>query len=101
MELGQSIPIIDQVFYITSHRNTGAAWGILAGSDVVFLHHNNGVDYWYCLLHTALCKRTKASRRRSRFMLGGAIGNFIDRVFRQEVVDFIHVTIVNYQLSDI
>lgn len=29
-------------------------------------------------------------------MLGGAVGNFIDRVFRQEVVDFIHVTIVNY-----
>lgn len=29
-------------------------------------------------------------------MLGGAIGNFIDRAVRQEVVDFIHVIIVNY-----
>ena len=29
-------------------------------------------------------------------MLGGAIGNFIDRVFRQEVVDFIHMYIFSY-----
>lgn len=29
MELGTSIPIIDNVLYITSHRNRGAAWGIL------------------------------------------------------------------------
>lgn len=29
-------------------------------------------------------------------ILGGAIGNFIDRVFRQEVVDFIHVYIFSY-----
>ena len=29
-------------------------------------------------------------------MLGGAIGNFIDRVFRQEVVDFIHTYIFSY-----
>ncbi len=30
------------------------------------------------------------------FILGGAIGNFIDRVFRQEVVDFIHTYIFGY-----
>ena len=29
-------------------------------------------------------------------MLGGAIGNFIDRVFRQEVVDFVHIYIFSY-----
>jgi signal peptidase II len=29
-------------------------------------------------------------------MLGGAIGNFIDRVFRKEVVDFIHTYIGTY-----
>jgi signal peptidase II len=30
------------------------------------------------------------------FMLGGAIGNFIDRVVRKEVVDFIHTFIFGY-----
>jgi signal peptidase II len=29
-------------------------------------------------------------------MLGGAIGNFIDRLFRKEVVDFIHTYIFGY-----
>ena len=29
-------------------------------------------------------------------ILGGAIGNFIDRLFRQEVVDFFHVYIFSY-----
>ena len=29
-------------------------------------------------------------------MLGGAIGNFIDRVIRKEVVDFVHTYIFNY-----
>lgn len=70
--------------------------GDISGSNVVFLPHNNRCYYWYCLLHTALYKGTKASCVALGLMLGGAIGNFIDRAVRQEVVDFIHVIIVNY-----
>ncbi|MGN9865640.1 signal peptidase II [Bacillus swezeyi] len=96
MEYGESIPVLDGFFQITSHRNTGAAWGILEGQMWFFYIITTvviiGIVYYIqkhakgqVLLGTAL-----------GLMLGGAMGNFIDRVVRQEVVDFIHVTIVNY-----
>ena len=36
MTIGQSISIIDHFLYITSHRNEGAAWGILQGKMLFF-----------------------------------------------------------------
>ena len=36
MTLGQSISVIDNFLYITSHRNEGAAWGILQGKMIFF-----------------------------------------------------------------
>jgi signal peptidase II len=96
MEFGESIPIIKDVFYITSHRNEGAAWGILQGQMwlfyVITLIVVIGIIYYLqkyakdkVLLGVSL-----------GFMLGGAIGNFIDRLFRKQVVDFIHTYIFGY-----
>ncbi|MCY1029535.1 signal peptidase II, partial [Mammaliicoccus sciuri] len=31
LEVGESIKVISNFLYITSHRNQGAAWGILQG----------------------------------------------------------------------
>ncbi|WP_394232590.1 signal peptidase II [Niallia oryzisoli] len=90
MELGERITVIDNFLYITSHRNRGAAWGILQG------------QMWFFYVITvvviiAIIYYLKKSEKESplfkfslALMLGGAIGNFIDRVVRQEVVDFIH-----------
>ncbi len=36
MQFGESITIIENVLYITSHRNSGAAWGILQGQMWLF-----------------------------------------------------------------
>ncbi|MDP4162722.1 MAG: signal peptidase II [Bacillota bacterium] len=96
MHFGDSITVIQDFFYITSHRNRGAAWGILQGQMWLFygitLIVICGIVYYIqkgtkgkALLGTSLA-----------FMLGGAIGNFIDRVFRKEVVDFIHTFIFGY-----
>jgi len=96
MYLGESIPVIDDFLYITSHRNRGAAWGILQGQMwffyvitiiviVAIIYYIQKVAKGKLLLGTSLA-----------LMLGGAIGNFIDRVVRKEVVDFIHTYIFSY-----
>ena len=95
MELGTSIPIIDNVLYITSHRNRGAAWGILE-NKMWFFYIITVVCSVYCILYEKYAKTDRLLGISLGLILGGAIGNFIDRVFRQEVVDFIHVYIFSY-----
>lgn len=51
MEIGESIPIIEQVLHITSHRNMGAAFGILQGQMWLFFYRNCGRCRRNHLLH--------------------------------------------------
>ncbi|MEN1934406.1 lipoprotein signal peptidase LspA [Paenibacillus sp. 102] len=96
MELGTSIPIIDNVLYITSHRNRGAAWGILE-NQMWFFYIITVVFVGFIVFYMKKYAKTdKLLGISLGLILGGAIGNFIDRVFRQEVVDFIHVYIFSY-----
>ncbi|GGB57163.1 signal peptidase II [Fictibacillus barbaricus] len=95
MELGQSISIIDQVFYITSHRNRGAAFGILQDQRYFFIIITIivvGAVIYYLQKHAhdTLLKTALA------LVLGGAVGNFIDRLLHGEVVDFLDVKIGSY-----
>ncbi|MGG0656022.1 signal peptidase II [Rummeliibacillus pycnus] len=98
MNYGESITLIDPYFGLYSHRNRGAAWGMLQGQFWLFalvtLIVIVGIIYYF----------HKESKGKPMFqvslmlLLGGAIGNFIDRIFRGEVVDFVHVIIpvINY-----
>jgi signal peptidase II len=95
MDLGQSIPVIDQVLYITSHRNRGAAFGILQDQRYFFIIITIivvGAVIYYLQKHATdrLLKTALA------LVLGGALGNFIDRLLRGEVVDFVDVYIGSY-----
>ncbi len=96
MELGTSIPIIDNVLYITSHRNRGAAWGILENKMWFFYIITVVFVVFIVFYMKKYAKTDKLLGISLSLILGGAIGNFIDRVFRQEVVDFIHVYIFSY-----
>lgn len=96
MELGESIPIIDNVLYITSHRNRGAAWGILE-NRMWFFYVITVVFVIFILFYMKKYAKTdKLLGVSLGLILGGAIGNFIDRVVRKEVVDFIHTYIFSY-----
>ncbi|HEY2420498.1 MAG TPA: signal peptidase II [Neobacillus sp.] len=96
MNYGDSITIIDKFFYITSHRNSGAAWGILQGQMWLFYVITLIVIVAIIYYIQKAAKGKWLLGVSLSFMLGGAIGNFIDRVFRKEVVDFIHTYIFGY-----
>src|SRR5699024_1805986 len=96
MELYDRITIIDNFLYLSSFRNKGAAWGILQNQMIFFYIITViviiGIVYY---IHNYV-KDSRLQVVVIAFILGGAIGNFIDRLFRKEVVDFIDVMIFNY-----
>lgn len=96
MYYGQSITVIENFLYITSHRNKGAAWGILQGQMWFFYLITVVVVVGLIIYIQKLKKQDKWFGIALALMLGGAIGNFIDRVVRKEVVDFVNTYIFTY-----
>lgn len=96
MELGESIQVIENFLNITSHRNPGAAWGILAGQMWFFYIVTVIVVIGLVYYIQKMAKTHILLGISLGLMLGGAIGNFIDRVLRKEVVDFVDTYIFGY-----
>lgn len=96
MELTETIPILGDFFFLTSHRNTGAAWGILEGQMIFFYIITVFVVIGIIYYMQKYAKGQPLFATGLAFVLGGAIGNFIDRLFRKEVVDFLDVMIFTY-----
>ncbi|QST01514.1 signal peptidase II [Pontibacillus sp. ALD_SL1] len=96
MKLLESIPVIEDVFYITSHRNKGAAWGMLEGQFWFFYIITVFVIAFVIYYIQKYTKDNPLLGISLGLILGGAVGNFIDRIFRKEVVDFLDVYIGSY-----
>lgn len=89
MTLGQSIPVIRDVFHLTYVHNPGGAFGILAyrtwffvvaalvvtGLILGFLRHIQPGNTW---LSVALA-----------LQMGGTLGNLLDRIRQGYVIDFL------------
>lgn len=89
MALYEAIPVIGDFFQIYSHRNRGAAFGILQNQRLFF------VIVTIFVLAAAFLYLRRAIRRSDRLLavalsllIGGAAGNFVDRALFGEVVDF-------------
>jgi signal peptidase II len=100
MDLGQSISVIGEFFQITSHRNKGAAFGILQDQRLFFIIITIvfvvGI-IWY-LEKVRKYGNKKLLTLSLSLLLGGAIGNFADRLLTGEVVDFFdfYFAFINY-----
>src|SRR5699024_8799260 len=82
--------------FITSHRNSGAAWGILENQFIFFYIVTFIVVAGIIYYMQKYAKNFPLLAIALGLLLGGAIGNFIDRLIRKEVVDFLDVMIIRY-----
>ena len=98
MDYGERISVWDPWFGILSHRNRGAAWGMLEGQMWLFTIVTIAVIVAIIYFYHTEAKGKPLFQVSLMLLLGGAIGNFIDRLFRGEVVDFLDVLIpvINY-----
>ena len=91
MRMGESISLIGQVVRFTRTSNTGAAFGIFRGGSVWFA----GLSLVAAVLIAALSRQIARGRRIERvafgLILGGTVGNLIDRIRLGAVVDFIDI----------
>ena len=95
MTLYQSIEVIKNFFQITYLRNPGAAFGILSGFKspwltlfFIFISLAAAVIILICYHKTP--EHDRLSLISFALIISGAIGNFIDRVFYGEVIDFLY-----------
>ncbi len=85
----ESITVIDGFFYIVHIGNEGAAWGILSGySGWLALFAVVALIAIYCLRHSLELKRP-AHQIAFGLLIGGVLGNLIDRVAHGHVIDFL------------
>ncbi len=93
---GAVIEIIEDVFNLTYIENTGAAFGMLSGHRWVFMVISVVAIIAICFYLWKDKPESYWVKLPLAFILGGGIGNMIDRSFRGSVVDFIDADFVQY-----
>ena len=95
VERGENIRLLGGALYLTHHRNTGAAFSFAEGWTVVFTLV--AVVVAVVIVRTARRLRSTGWATALGLVLGGALGNLVDRIFRDPgplrggVVDFLSV----------
>ncbi|MFC4305666.1 signal peptidase II [Cohnella boryungensis] len=93
----ERIPVIGDFFILTHIRNRGAAFGMLQEQRLFFLTITVvvvGGILWY--LHRSYRTGTAMLLIALAVILGGAVGNFLDRARYGEVVDFLQFNFGSY-----
>ena len=95
-----SIPLIQDVFHLTFAKNTGAAFSILRGKQVFLIILTSLVILGLVFLMAKNIKEggNKFMTLSLAMIVGGAIGNFIDRVRLDYVIDYLDFTLINFPI---
>lgn len=90
---GHSLPLIPGMLHLTYVQNTGAAFGLFQGFTGAFVLISLGVAAWVALELIRHRHQAVLTQSALALVLGGAIGNLIDRLWLGYVIDFIDVRV--------
>lgn len=93
---GSIIIVIKGVLQLRYVENTGAAFSILSGKTGLLSVFTAVVLLVGFYLIIAKKIKSRIALTSVVMLMGGGLGNLIDRVFRHFVVDYIEVTFVNF-----
>ena len=93
MAYGESAPVIREVFHITYILNPGAAFGILENKTWFFIAVALVLLAGVAYLYPRMPANQPMVKLGAGLLVGGAIGNLIDRVRIGYVVDFFDLRI--------
>lgn len=89
LALGEARPVIGGIFNLTLIRNDGAAFGMLRGNNSLFI----ALTLVAVVIVVALRGRYRAASPVVKIavglILGGAVGNLVDRLLLGHVIDFL------------
>ncbi|MCF7818422.1 MAG: signal peptidase II [Kiritimatiellales bacterium] len=86
---GESRPVIDGLFNLVYVRNPGAAWGILGGQGIVLILISVVVLVLLVIYRRSFLQEQFAHRILLGLMIGGIVGNLVDRIRFGWVTDFL------------
>ena len=95
MNLNESIKIIKNFLYLTYAKNDGIAFSYLEGNRL-FIILASIIIIGFILSYLYKNKTSKIETISFGLILGGAIGNLLDRIIYGYVIDFIDIYIFNY-----
>ncbi len=95
LPLNRSIKIIDDFLYLTYSKNIGVAFSFFSGAKL-FIILSTILILVMIIYYILNNKLSKMEYYGFFFIIGGAIGNLIDRIIYGYVIDFIDIYIFNY-----
>ena len=101
LELGESIPFLPGFMQLTRVHNYGAAWSSMSGKTVLLIAVTAVMMIALAYLLIRRIVRHPLGVGACLLILGGGIGNIIDRIRLGFVVDMFDLTIFSYPVFNV
>ena len=98
----RSIPVIEGVFHLTYAENPGMAFSLLEGQRWFFVVLTLLVLVGFVWVLKKDLVTDKIQRWCMILVMGGAIGNFIDRIFNDgKVIDMFYIKLIDFPIFNV